>query len=54
MLDLKIVGGQVLDGTGAPATRVDVGVARETITTVGDLSRAAAAMAGRSRRAAGN
>jgi len=39
VLDLKIVGGQVLDGTGAAATRGDVGVTGDTITAVGDLSR---------------
>ncbi|HEV2053625.1 MAG TPA: D-aminoacylase [Methylomirabilota bacterium] len=39
MLDLKIVGGQVLDGTGAPAVRADVGVTGDSITAVGDLSR---------------
>ncbi len=38
MLDLKIEGGQVLDGTGAPATRIDVGVTGDAITAVGDLS----------------
>ena len=39
MLDLKISGGQVLDGTGAPAVRADVGVTGDSITAVGDLSR---------------
>ena len=39
MLDVKIAGGQVLDGTGAPAVRADVGVTGDSITAVGDLSR---------------
>jgi N-acyl-D-aspartate/D-glutamate deacylase len=39
VLDLKIAGGQVLDGTGAPAVRADVGVTGDSITAVGDLSR---------------
>jgi len=39
VLDLKIVGGQLLDGTGAPAVRADVGIAGDSITAVGDLSR---------------
>jgi N-acyl-D-aspartate/D-glutamate deacylase len=43
VLDLKISGGQVLDGTGAPAVRADVGVTGDSITAVGKLSRAAAA-----------
>src|SRR5438874_13566445 len=39
MLDLKIEGATVIDGTGASGSRVDVGVSDETITAVGDLSR---------------
>jgi N-acyl-D-aspartate/D-glutamate deacylase len=39
VLDLKIAGGRVLDGTGAPATRIDVGVTGDAITAFGDLSR---------------
>ena len=39
MLDLKITGGQLIDGTGAPARRGDVGVTGDAITVVGDLSR---------------
>ena len=50
MLDLKITGGQVIDGTGAPARRADVGVTGDRVTTVGDL---AAEPAGRTIDAAG-
>src|SRR2546429_5029255 len=39
MLDLKIEGATVIDGTGASGSRVDVGVSDETIAAVGDLSR---------------
>jgi N-acyl-D-amino-acid deacylase len=42
MLDLKITGGQVLDGTGAPAIRADVGIQGDRICDVGDLSGAEA------------
>ncbi len=42
MLDLKISGGTVIDGTGAPALRADVGLAGARVTAVGDLSRAEA------------
>jgi N-acyl-D-amino-acid deacylase len=41
MLDLKIIGGQVLDGTGAPAIRADVGIEGNRIRDIGDLSAAA-------------
>ncbi len=41
--DLVIRGGQVLDGTGAPAVRADVGIRGDTITAVGDLSASTAA-----------
>ena len=50
MLDLKIAGAQVFDGTGAPGARTDVGVRDEHIVTVGDLSRE---HAGRSLNASG-
>ncbi|HEY7254811.1 MAG TPA: amidohydrolase family protein, partial [Methylomirabilota bacterium] len=39
MLDLKITGGRLIDGTGAPARPGDVGVTGDAITAVGDLSR---------------
>jgi N-acyl-D-amino-acid deacylase len=36
--ELKLVGGQVLDGSGAPAVRADVAVSGGVITAIGDLS----------------
>ena len=39
MLDVAIVGGQVVDGSGIPASRADVGIIGEKIEVVGDLSR---------------
>ena len=41
-LDLVIRAGEVLDGSGAPAVRADVGVRGDTIVAIGDLSDAAA------------
>ncbi|MDP2989910.1 MAG: amidohydrolase family protein, partial [Kiritimatiellota bacterium] len=43
MLDYKIIGGQVLDGTGADPARTDVGIAGERIAAIGDLGPAEAA-----------
>ena len=37
MLDILIQGGTVIDGTGAPAQRCDVGITGDTITAVGML-----------------
>ena len=39
MLDIKIAGGQIVDGTGAAAVRADLGITGDTITAVGDLER---------------
>ncbi len=38
--DLVLAGGELVDGTGAPAFRADVGVVRDRVEAVGDLSRA--------------
>lgn len=43
MLDYKIIGGQVLDGTGATPVRADVGVAGDRIAAIGDLAKAESA-----------
>src|SRR4029079_4868820 len=40
--DLIIRGGEVIDGTGAPRTRADLGIRHNTIADIGDLSRATA------------
>jgi N-acyl-D-amino-acid deacylase len=50
MLDVKIEGATVIDGTGTAGGRADVGVRNETIVAIGDLSRE---HAGRSLNASG-
>ncbi|OZI50266.1 N-acyl-D-amino-acid deacylase family protein [Bordetella genomosp. 5] len=42
VLDLKIEGGWVIDGSGAPRVRADVGIVADRIVAVGDLSQRAA------------
>src|SRR2546429_8123632 len=39
VFDLILSGGRVMDGTGAPWFRADVGIRGDTIAAVGDLSR---------------
>jgi len=39
VLDLKIEGAQVIDGTGRPGSRADVGIKDDKITAIGDLHR---------------
>ena len=39
MLDLKIEGAQVIDGTGRPGNRADIGIKDDRITAIGDLHR---------------
>lgn len=41
-LDIVITGGQIIDGTGAPRRRADVGIRGDTIVEIGDLSKASA------------
>jgi dihydroorotase/N-acyl-D-amino-acid deacylase len=41
--DLVFAGGRVVDGTGAPWFRADVGIRGDRVAAIGDLSRAAAA-----------
>jgi N-acyl-D-amino-acid deacylase len=43
VLDLKIHGATLVDGTGAPASRADVGIAGDRIAAVGDLGQEPAA-----------
>ena len=43
MLDLKITNGRIIDGTGAPWYRDDIGIRGDTIVSIGDLSRVTAA-----------
>jgi N-acyl-D-amino-acid deacylase len=50
VLDIKIEGGQLIDGTGAPQRRADVGISGDAIAAIGDLSREGA---GRTIAAAG-
>ena len=38
MLDLKVINGRILDGTGSPWYRGDIGVRGDTVVAIGDLS----------------
>lgn len=38
MFDVVFTGGQVIDGTGSPATTADIGIKDDRITAIGDLS----------------
>jgi N-acyl-D-amino-acid deacylase len=38
MFDIKIVGGEVIDGTGAPRVKADVGIKGDVIAAISDLS----------------
>ena len=42
MLDVKITGGLVFDGTGASGRSADIGITGDAITEIGDLSSAPA------------
>lgn len=37
MFDVLILGGTIMDGTGAKAYRADIGITKDTITAIGDL-----------------
>lgn len=43
-LDLILCGGEIIDGSGAPAFRADVGIAGDRIAVVGDLTDASASV----------
>jgi hypothetical protein len=42
MFDLAITGGTVVDGTGSPGYRADVGITGEFVAAIGDLSQSVA------------
>ena len=44
-LDIVIRNGSIIDGTGAPAFTADIGIARDRIGRIGDLSAASATLA---------
>ena len=50
--DLIVENGLVVDGTGAPGRRADVGIARDRIAAIGDLERPHRQAAGWMRRVA--
>ena len=42
MLDVRVIGGTVIDGTGAPGRRADIGISDGRVVAVGDVDEQAA------------
>ena len=42
MFDVLILGGTVIDGTGSPGYRADVGISGDSVESIGDLSQSEA------------
>ncbi|MDA0233263.1 MAG: amidohydrolase family protein [Chloroflexi bacterium] len=43
MFDVLVIGGELIDGTGSPAVRSDLGIKGDRVTAIGDLSSSTAA-----------